>query len=281
MTPSYPAAAASAACYGVATVLQAIGARRAARGGFDVGLLVRLARQAPYVAGLALDLAGFVLSLVALRTLPLFLVQSVVAANVGVTALASVVMLKARLRTQEILALVCVAAGLGLLASAAKPGHADPLPRLAQWVLLATLPALAGWAVALTRRSGRAAAITLAAVAGVAFGAVGIAARGLAVDRPWWHTVTAPGLWAVVGFGVAGMVAFAAALQRGSVTAVAAVLAGTETVVPSAVGFAVLGDATRGGMGPAVAAAGFALTLAGVFLLTRYADIEGPPLDDA
>ena len=65
------AAGAGAVCYGVATVLQAIGARRTPRAGLHVRLLARLARQLPYVVGLVLDLAGFVLVVVALHSLPL------------------------------------------------------------------------------------------------------------------------------------------------------------------------------------------------------------------
>jgi len=77
----------AALAYGGASVLQSVAARRAESGsGLDPRLMVRLARSVPYVSGLVLDLAAFVASLVALRTLPLFLVQSAVASSVGVTA---------------------------------------------------------------------------------------------------------------------------------------------------------------------------------------------------
>jgi hypothetical protein len=274
VTSSYLAAGAAAICYGVGSVLQAIGARRSAQGRLELGLLVRLARELPYLAGLLLDLAGFALSIVALRSLPLFLVQSVVAANVGVTAVVAMLLLNARLRRQEIISLLMLMSGLTLLALAAKPGRADPLPEAAQWALLATLPGLVAVAASAARRATRASAITLAAAAGAGFGAVGIAARALDPTRPWSHAVSTPGGWAIVGFGAFAVVTFAAALQRGSVTVVAAVMAGSETVIPSVVGFAALGDATRGGFGPLVTAAGFTIALAGVFLLTPYADME-------
>jgi len=270
----YVAAGAAAVCYGVGSVLQAVGARRTARGALDVGLLVRLVRELPYLGGLGLDLAGFVLTVVALRSLPLFLVQSVVAANVGVTAVAAMLLLQARLRPLEIVALVMLASGLTLLALSAQPGDAHPLPEWGQWLLLAWLPVLGACAGAAARGTTRASAITLAAVAGAAFGAVGIAARALGATRPWWHAVSAPAGWAVVGFGALAVVAFAAALQRGSVTVVAAVVAATETLIPSVVGFVALGDATRAGFGPPVIVAGLVLLLAGVLLLTPYTAIE-------
>jgi drug/metabolite transporter (DMT)-like permease len=237
-------------------------------------LVLRLARQLPYVAGLALDLAGFALSVVALHSLPLFLVQSLVAASVGVTAIVATLLLKARLRPQEIVALAVLATGLVLLAVGAKPGHAHPLPHAIQWLVLAMLPLLAAVAGVASRAQGRRAVVMLAAAAGAGFGAVGIAARGLGTPHPWWHVVAVPGAWAIVGFGVLGVLTFATALQRGSVTVAAAVMSGTETVLPSIVGFAVLGDATRQGYGAAATGAGLALTLVGVFLLAPYADIE-------
>jgi len=73
--------------YGSASVLQSVAARKAeSSSGLDPRLFVRLAGSVPYVSGLGLDLGAFLASLVALRTLPLFFVQSAVAASVGVTA---------------------------------------------------------------------------------------------------------------------------------------------------------------------------------------------------
>ncbi|MCF3964691.1 hypothetical protein L1885_24180, partial [Streptomyces fuscigenes] len=63
--------------FGTAAVLQAAAARAAAPGsgsGVDAALLLRAARQWRYVLGLALDAGGFVLQVVALRTLPIYVV---------------------------------------------------------------------------------------------------------------------------------------------------------------------------------------------------------------
>lgn len=277
MTWGLAAAGAAAVCYGVASVLQAVGARRTAWTGLNVGLLVRLVRQLPYLAGLGLDLAGFILNVVALRSLPLFLVQSVIAASVGVTALVAIGVLHARLNRLEVASLVALAVGLVLLAVGAQPGPVRPLPADAQWLLLATLPVLAAIGAVAARRQTMVCAVVLAAVAGAGFGAVAIAARGLGTPQPWWHAAAMPLAWAIIGFGGVAITAFASALQRGSVTVAAAVMSGIETVLPSVVGLAVLGDGTRAGVGPGAAAAGFVLTLAGVLGLTPYADVEGQP----
>ncbi|HET8988831.1 MAG TPA: hypothetical protein VFN43_10000, partial [Humibacillus sp.] len=95
----------AAVAYGGATILQAIGVRRVAALPSHARLSRRLKVGWPYPAGLALDAAGFLASVVALRTLPLFLVESAVASSVAVTAVLSVVVLRVPLQRKEIVAL--------------------------------------------------------------------------------------------------------------------------------------------------------------------------------
>ena len=75
------AALAAAVAFGVASVLQAVGSRRLATAAPDARLLLRLLRSLPYVAGLGLDVVGFAATVVALRTLPLFVVESAIASR--------------------------------------------------------------------------------------------------------------------------------------------------------------------------------------------------------
>jgi len=65
---------------------------------------------------------------------------------------------------------------------------------------------------------------------------------------------------------------YAAALQRGRVTMVAAITFGVETVVPALIGLALLGDRARPGFAP-VAAAGFVVTVAAALALARLAEL--------
>ena len=79
----------AAVVYGIGTVLQAVGARRAAGDGstgIDTGFLVRLSRQWMYLVGLGCDALGFLLSFAALQDQPLFVVQAAVASSLAVTA---------------------------------------------------------------------------------------------------------------------------------------------------------------------------------------------------
>jgi hypothetical protein len=265
-------AVAAPLCYGSASVLQAVGSRRVAGGpDLDPRLFARLARQLPYVVGLGLDLLGFAASLFALRTLPLFLVQAAIAGSVGVTALLARRFLAARLRPMEGLALVALAAGLVLLAVSAREGHANAVSRHWRWIVLAGAVALPIPAAAAARVPGPRGAALLAAAAGLAFGGVGVAARVLRVPHPLWRLVTEPTAYALAGYGALGLLLFATALQRGSVTMVSAVMFTVETAVPAGLGLAWLGDGVRAGfVGAAVL--GFVLALGGALQLARHGE---------
>jgi len=263
---------AAAVAYGVASVLQAVGTRRLESGSVDARFLLRLARSLPYVAGLALDAAGFVATVVALRVLPLFVVESAVAASVGVTALVAARFLGARRGRSDRIALVVLGAGLVALALSAQAEGGEPLSRGGQWaVLLLALAVAAGTAVLARSPSGG--APLLAVAAGLGFSAVGVAARALQPPSPWWRLVAEPLLWALVVGGAVALIAYATALQRGAVTVVAAVTFAVETVVPAVAGYALLGDRARPGFLP-VAVAGLLLTLGAAIALSRHSEPE-------
>lgn len=261
----------AALAYGAGSVLQSVAARRTPAGdSLDPRLLLRLAKQWRYVAGLGLDLAGFALSVLALRTLPLFAVEAAVASSIGVTALLAAGVLHQRPGRRETAALAAIGAGLLLLAASAAPDDPAPLPRGGGWLVLGGAVALAVAARPAGRRSGGRAGVLLGALAGLAFGGVGVAARTVQVPHPLWHGVTDPLVLALVAYGLLGTLLYATALQRGTVTTATAALFTAETVAPAAVGLALLHDHARQGLAW-VAAAGFAVALAGCLALTRYA----------
>src|ERR1017187_6273131 len=88
-----------------------------ALGSVDPGLIVRMLHQWRFVASLGLDTLGFVAQLVALRRLPLFAVQAMIAANLAVTAVLAAWMIHIELAWREWLAVAGVIAGVGLLGS--------------------------------------------------------------------------------------------------------------------------------------------------------------------
>ncbi|GAB2983220.1 hypothetical protein GCM10027076_21230 [Nocardioides montaniterrae] len=253
-------ALAAAVLYGVGTVMQARGVA---------------GRPAIYVGGLVADGLGFLASLLAVRRLPLFVVQSAVASSVAVTALLAVWWLGARLSRREIAALGAVGLGLVALAATAREGAAVPIGAHGElWLCAIAVPVVVAGAAAYTSRA-RWSGPTLAAVAGLGFGGTAIAARVLDVHSPWWQTWREPAVWALAAYGVVALVAFGVALTRAAVTAVAAITFVVETLVPTAVGVAWLGDRVRHGMAP-VALAGLLLTLAGCLVLARFTAPEQP-----
>ncbi|MCW2638762.1 MAG: hypothetical protein JWP76_1068 [Dactylosporangium sp.] len=269
-------AVASAVCYGVASVLQAVAARAAPKTrDVDPRLLLRLLRRAPFLGGILLDVVGFAAEFTALRTVPVFLVQAVVASSLAVTALVAVPMLKARLRPREWAAIAAVSAGLAMLAVATGPEGSAPIGEGFRLALLGCVVvlALAGFAAGRIRDPARSAVLGL--VAGLAFGVVALAVRALPDLSPA-HLLRDPATYALVGAGVVAFLFFATGLQRGAVTVTTGAMVVGETLAPAAVGVLLLGDRTRPGFAP-IAIAGFVVAVAGTLALARFGEVELAP----
>lgn len=267
-------AIAASLCYGSASVLQAVAARRTdTTSGLDPRLLVRMLGQLPYLLGVSLDGIGFVAAVVALQLRqPLFVVQAIVAGSVGVTAAIAAIR-GARLGRAEWLGLGTLALGLILLAVSAGTEHDEPVADLWYWVLLAAAVPVGLLGAAGLRLTGSAAAVVLGVAAGLSFAITAIGARTLRIPSPFWLLIASPVTWAVAVGGILGMLLFALALQRVAVTTVTALTLATETVVPSAVGLAFLGDTIRAGF-LVVAAVGLLLALLGAALLARFGAVD-------
>lgn len=266
----------AALCFGVATALQARAARRAESGGGAAGLLVTAVRQLPYLLGLLLDGAGFVLEVVALRALPVYAVGAALAASLAVTAVAAGPLLGARLRGREWGAVAAVCGGLAVLALASGKeggGHGDTALRWA--VLAASLVILAtgGATGPLDRLPDKARAAVLGLGAGFGFGVVEVAVR-LLDPLTVRAVVTNPAAYAILVGGAAAFLLLTSALHRGSVTAATAGMVLGETIGPALVGILALHDGTRPGWGPA-AVSGFTLAVLGALALARFG--EGAP----
>jgi drug/metabolite transporter (DMT)-like permease len=286
MLVSLIAGVVSALCYGIASVMQAIAVREAshrssAAAGVDPGLVLRLLHQWRFTASMLIDLAGFVAQLVALRRLPLFAVQAMVAANLAVIAVLAALVIGARLSLREWLAVLGVMAGVGLLGSSAgaegatHPGAAFKLSLIAATAVLG----LFGWAAA-RRLRDPSRTLVLGTIAGFGFGAVGIAARVLDGFGPL-TLLRDPAAYAVIAGGIVSFVFYATALEGGSVTVATSAVVLAETLPPAVVGVLFLGDTTRHGLTP-VAAVGFGLAVLSAVMLARFGEADhGPASGDA
>lgn len=263
------AALGAAVGYGAGAVLQAISSRRVpVAGRLHARLLLNLLREPTFLGALGLNLLGFGLHLVALRTLPLFLAQAGIATSLVFTALLAVQVFGDHLRPADWAAVAATCGGLALTAFAAGAAGDDLASmRLSGGLFLSVIAiAVLGWAVSHTHTATSTSVLGL--LAGAGFGVVGVAARVLpdldpAVLVQHRETYTLP---------LAGAVAFliySVALQRGAVTAVTAPMIAVQTILPSAIGIIALGDAVRAGRIP-LAVLGLVLTVAGAVALSRF-----------
>lgn len=272
------AAAGIALAYGLATVLQSVGAKSTTSSdGLDPGLLVRLLRSIPYLIGLALDGAGFGLTVVALQSLPLFVVEAFTAGALAVTAVAAALWLRIPLSRGEWAGVAAVVAGLVALGLSAGADADVSLDTWARWLpldvslllLIVTIPA--------ARIPGRAGVTVLGALAGFGFGLVGIATRTLESPITVAGLLTDPATYGILAAGGLALLALATALQRGGVTQATAAMVVAETVIPSAIGLAFLGDRIRPGW-EAVAGTGLIVAIGGAVALSRLGEIPAGPV---
>ncbi|MZD07931.1 hypothetical protein GTW43_23015 [Streptomyces sp. SID5785] len=259
----------SAICFGTASVLQAMAARSADPGtgsGVDPALLVRALRQWRYLVGLALDGLGFVLQIVALRSLPIYAVGAALAASLAVTAVVAARLLRVRLRGPEWGAVGAVCAGLAMLGLASgAEGEREGSDTLRFAMLGVAVGVLLLGAVA-----GRGRALALGLGAGFGFGVVEVSVR-LIDDLSPGTLVTNPATYALLVGGGAAFLLLTSALQRGSVTVATAGMVVGETVGPALVGVVWLGDRTRSGL-EWLAVAGFVVAVAGALALARFGE---------
>ncbi|MFD9431995.1 hypothetical protein [Streptomyces sp. NPDC060002] len=280
-------AVAASVCYGTGSVLQAIGSRRSARsgaattactqyGGPSLSSTAKAAMTWEFVVGTVLDFVGFALGALAARLLPLFLSQTVISANLIITAVLSVRLLRIRLTRAEWTSVGVVCVALVLLATAAgEEGSGHGIPIATHWWLLAISLALIVGGTLAVRLLGPRAAILAGLLSGLGFGALGVGVRVLNGVTPFDPAamLTDPALYAIVTAGVGGMYLHTVALQIGSVNGATAALVVGETVLPGAIGVLWLGDASRAGLAW-MAMLGFVLAVAGAVAVAWFGGPE-------
>jgi drug/metabolite transporter (DMT)-like permease len=279
---SLAAALVAALCYGVAAVMQAIAVRaasrrkttggRAALGGVDPGLVIRMLRQWPFIASLGLDLIGFAGQLIALRRLPLFAAQAIIAGNLAVTAVFAAWLIHLELAWREWLAVAGVIVGVGLLGSSAGPHAATGVSADFKLALILAVAGIAVAGVAASRLKSPARTPVLGAVAGLGYGVLAVAARVLPGFSPH-ELIRDPAAYALAAAGIVSFMLYATALEGGSVTVATAAVVLAETTPPAVIGLMFLGDHTRPGLG-GVAVLGFSLAVVCAVALARFGEAD-------
>jgi drug/metabolite transporter (DMT)-like permease len=267
------AALTAAVLYGVASILQAVGARRvSSSSGLSTTTLVRLLRQPAFLAALGTTMFGFLFHLVAVRTLPLFLAQTGIAVSLVVTALLAVRLFGDQLSRKEWTAVGAVVVGLVLLSASAGDTGTERAGHGLTVGLFATLVGMVIIGLIASRFHGIASTAVLGLLGGLGYAVVGISARILP-DFSIGDLLTSP---ATYSLGLGGGLAFflySLALQRGAVTAATTPLIATQTVTPAVVGVLLLGDSVRPGWWPG-AVLGFLITGAAAIVLVRFEGVR-------
>jgi len=261
------AALACAVCNGTAAVLQKVSADKEKRAkSLDARLLWRLFQDLPYVVGVILDILGWVFTLYAVRYLPLFLVEAVIATNIAITALTERLFRKQPISLQSYIAIGAILIGLVLLALAASPDRAKPISETVKWAIIATPLPIGIVGYALSRGKSYLSAIGIAVTSGLAFGGTSVIGRIFDFSHPLWHTVYSPLVIALIASGGLGILLFSIALQRAQATVTNAVMTASQTLIPAIVGILFLGDSARHGLHYLVII-GTAITLCGLIAL--------------
>jgi len=274
---SLGSALAAACCFGVAAVMQALSARAASVGtaGVSPQLVMRMLGQWRFIASLGLDFIGFLAQLIALRRLPLFVVQAAIAGSLAVTAVTAAWLANHTLAGREWAAVVAVTVGIAMLGSSAgATGAVNPGGEFRLGLIVA-VAGLGVAGIAAARLRGQQRTLALGMVAGLGYGVVGVAARILTGFSPI-ELIRDPAAYALAAAGIVSFMFYTAALEHGDVTVATAATVLTETVLPAIIGVIFLGDTTRRGL-VGMAAAGFALAVAGALTLARFGETEPAP----
>lgn len=246
----YIASLIGAICYGAATVLEQIGVKnKKSIESINPLRLLSTIKQWTYSIGLALDLIGWIFFLFAVRSLPLFLVQSFIALSIVVSALLDRYWLKHTISYGEKIAIVLVVIGVVLLSIAAKPGPATETSSLFKLVLIISPLVIAVIAALLVKlRKTWLNTTSIAALAGLSFGATTIITRVIIftqIDKQLTEFLLVISL---LINGALALILLSIALQREKVNRVNSIVLGSEVIVPSIVGLVFLGDGVRNGL---------------------------------
>lgn len=242
------AAALTALCNGVTAILQKVGADEHERvTSINPRFFVRLTHSTPYLIGVALDFIGWTLTLIAVHSLPLYLVESIIASCVVVTAIIERFVMHRHLNNKSYIAIVIVMLGLVLLALVASPDNSvDVSSRVRLLVTIGPLP-LACVAAFLVKSRSKIAVGCIAALSGVSFCGTAIVGRIFIYEAPYWKLLLNPLTWSVVGYGLLGMLLFSIALQRSLAAKINAIMISAQTMTATIFGIIILGDHVRDG----------------------------------
>lgn len=262
----------AAVCFGTASVLQHQGANRVRRRfPLNPGLLVAVARQRLWLLGIAAEVTAVALHMVAVNLGALSVVQPLLTVGL-VVALPMQALLGLPVRKRALLAAALTVGGLAVFLVVQPTVESRDPQSITEWLpglILVALVACAALVVALTRQD-RARSLGLGAAAGSMF------ALSAALVKTWGEILGGGGLpalisswelWTALSAGLVGALLSQAAFQSGPLGGPLAAQMVVDPVIGVSLGGIVFGESFATGVLAVAQAAGFAITLAGVWLL--------------
>ena len=221
-----------------------------------------------FVAGLGVDFLAWSSVVMALRWLPVFAVQSVVAGAIALTALYARFVKDERLRLVHRIAIGASITGLVLVASSAGSDRAPAARETTAAFVLGGAVIVIAAVTLLTRRGLRPWPSAIMAGLGLGGSSVAVRAIHLGPGNIVVAVLSEPLVYVLVGLWAIGLYNWARALRLGDVATVTALFMTTQVLVPGMVGIVLLGDTVRDGWAP-VTVVGLAMAVWGVQALAR------------
>ena len=279
----------AAFAYGIGVVLQYQAAQEVGAGAPAGGmrLVLELVRRPTWVAGIAVNGAGFALRFFALRDGSLVVVQAIVLTGVVFAVPVDAIMARRRVPRTDALLAGATVAGLVLFLSAARPDEGRGAASGPGWLALAAASAIA--VLALMRlaawRGGATRTLSLSLAGGLLV-AFGVALCKQLADLVPHHLTRLPTDWqayALVGVAAAGVVLIQRAYSIGPLSLALPMIVVVEPVVSVVVGVLLFHEhVRRTGAAPVLAAAGLVVLTGGAAALARSAaawhEHHQPPL---
>ena len=282
------AALGAACCFALAAVIQHGAARDTGEKLLSLRLLLALARNPRWLAGVTLGALSFAIQGLALAFGPLALVQPLAATDVLFALPMIAVARRYRLTRGDWADAGAVAGGIALFFAVAPPSEGTRAPGLAAWapVILAAGAFATVAGLAAMRAHGPAQVIWLAAGAGITYGVLDALTKST-VDLLADHGFASLLRWepyALLAAGILGTLLSQSAFRAGALSVSLPVIDTLEPVSAVVIGAFVFGERLAASPGQLAAQlAGGAVAVAGIAALSRssVAAMEAGPGDPA
>jgi drug/metabolite transporter (DMT)-like permease len=269
------AALAAAFLYAVASVLQQWEAeRQPAEQALRPSLLARLATRPRWIAGLGIDVGGYVAQWVALARGSLVVVQPLLVVGLLFALPIKALTTPYRMHGWDWIGVVLTTAGLCVFLAVSQPTNGEANVATLTWtLLLCATAAVAAVLVVVGRRSSpRWKAMAYGTAGGIVYGICAALTKSCAhllslgvvnLLESWQPYVLAVG-------GVSGMILSQSAFQAGPLDASLPALSASDPIISVVIGVIAFGEAVRGGpLLTSLEVISFAAIVVGIFMLAH------------